>query len=445
MRTDSNRYLSANADPNPARKTPKRVLTKKPGSVKTEFTKCTLAELLTKWRSTLIMSRKFPVKAHSTARPEGAAPRQSYRREHINRMENYSVQVPPYTVGPEAYKKIEEYCRIYGTKAVVIGGKRAMTAAREKLIQAVENTEIDILDFLWFGKDSTFEAADRLTKEKTVQEADMIFAVGGGKAVDTAKLVSRSLEKPFFSFPTIASNCASASALSIVYKEDGTFCEFVYLHEPAQHIFIDTDIIARAPKEYLWAGIGDTYAKYYEVSISARGEALEHFKAMGVQLSHMCLETMMEHGRQALIDNEAGVASYDLEQAALDIIITAGWVSLLMAREHTMDYNGGAAHAFFYGLCNMPGFEENHLHGVVVGFGVLLLLLMDGQEEEYRKLAAFNQTVGLPSKLSDIGVTVEQVAKYASFIVADEDLHHYPYQVTEEMVIEAAKKLDIAE
>ena len=27
-------------------------------------------------------------------------------------MENYSVQVPPYTVGPEAYKKIEKQCHI---------------------------------------------------------------------------------------------------------------------------------------------------------------------------------------------------------------------------------------------------------------------------------------------------------------------------------------------
>ena len=29
-------------------------------------------------------------------------------------MENYSVQVPPYTVGPEAYRQIEKQCHIYG-------------------------------------------------------------------------------------------------------------------------------------------------------------------------------------------------------------------------------------------------------------------------------------------------------------------------------------------
>ena len=51
-----------------------------------------------------------------------------------------------------------------------------------------------------------------------------------------------------------------------------------FLRELAKHVFINTEIIANAPKEYLWAGIGDTYAKYYEVSISARGEKLEHLK-----------------------------------------------------------------------------------------------------------------------------------------------------------------------
>ena len=65
-------------------------------------------------------------------------------------MENYSVQVPPYTVGPEAYRQIEKQCHIYGKKAVVVGGKKAMAAAKDKLLAAVKDTGIEILDFVWF-------------------------------------------------------------------------------------------------------------------------------------------------------------------------------------------------------------------------------------------------------------------------------------------------------
>ena len=356
-------------------------------------------------------------------------------------MDNYSILIPSFTVGPEAYQKIPEYCRPYGKKAVVIGGHKAMAAAREKLLLGLSGSEIEILSFEWYGKDCTYEAAEDLQQRAAVQEADMIFAVGGGKATDTAKLVSLALKKPYFSFPTIASNCSASSSLSIVYHTDGTFRDFVHFLESAKHVFIDTEIIARSPKQYLFAGIGDTYAKYYEVSVSARGESLEYYKAMGVNMSRMCMETLLQHGEQALKDNAAGIPSYALEQAALAIIITTGWVSMLVARDHTMDYNGGVAHALFYSLCELPGFDEDHIHGVVVGFGCLLLLLIDGQEEEFQKLYEFNRRIGLPVSFHEMGITLEDLRKVAERITRDEDLEHYPYPVTVDMIMKAAERL----
>lgn len=107
-----------------------------------------------------------------------------------------------------------------------------MAAAKDKLLAAVKDTGIEILDFVWFGGECTFNNAKKLEQLEAVRQADMIFAVGGGKAIDTCKLVSIDFEKPYFSFPTIASNCAPTSAVSIVYNEDGTFCKFVHFLEP---------------------------------------------------------------------------------------------------------------------------------------------------------------------------------------------------------------------
>ena len=39
-------------------------------------------------------------------------------------MENYSVQVPPYTVGPEAYRQIEKQCHIYGKRQLLLAVKK---------------------------------------------------------------------------------------------------------------------------------------------------------------------------------------------------------------------------------------------------------------------------------------------------------------------------------
>lgn len=357
-------------------------------------------------------------------------------------MDNYSILIPSYTVGCDAYRQIPKYCSLYGHKAVVIGGQRAMQAAREKLLAATKGSSVQITGFFLYGTDATYEAADALCVLPKVREADMIFAVGGGKAVDTCKLVAIKLEKPFFTFPTIASNCAAASSLAIVYNTDGSFCDFVHYLDTARHVFIDTEIIAGAPSEYLWAGIGDTYAKYYEVSLSARGEKLPHYLATGVHMSRMCMETLVEHGEQALADNRAGTQSSALRDCALAIIITTGWVSMLVARDHNMDYNGGVAHAFFYSLCELPGFEETHIHGVVVGFGVLLQLLIDGQTDEFDKLYAFNRRIGLPVSLDEIGVSLQDVKKVAERLVHDEDLDHFPYRLTAGQIIEAAEKLE---
>ena len=95
-------------------------------------------------------------------------------------MENYSIIIPSYTVGREAYKEIPKYAGRCGGRAVVIGGHKAMAAAREKLLAAVEGSGLEITDFVWYGKDCTFEAAKALEGQESVRGADMIFAVGGG-------------------------------------------------------------------------------------------------------------------------------------------------------------------------------------------------------------------------------------------------------------------------
>ena len=116
----------------------------------------------------------------------------------------------------------------------------------------------------------------------------MVFGVGGGKALDTVKCLCIPDDKPVFAFPTIASNCSACTSVSIMYNEDGSFLKPHFFVRPVMHTFIDTDIIARAPSRYMWAGIGDTYAKYYEATISSRGEQLEHYTALGVAVSTMC-------------------------------------------------------------------------------------------------------------------------------------------------------------
>lgn len=358
------------------------------------------------------------------------------------KLDNYELHLPSYSIGSQVYNQIKEICRPYGNKAVIIGGERAMTAAKQKLEAASNIAGIEILDYVLFGKDCTFAAVEALKQVTAFQKADMVFAVGGGKALDTCKCLCQETATPIFSFPTIASNCAACTTVSIMYEVDGTFLKPNFFLTPPLHAFIDTEIIAKAPKQYMWAGIGDTYAKYYEATISSRNEKLPHFTALGVNVSRMCLDPLVQYGPKGFLDNQKGICSYELEQTVLAIVVTTAIASIFLTRDFTPDYNSGLAHAVFYTLTSYKVIEEKHLHGEVVGFGILIALLVDGQEEEFKKIYALNQKIGLPLRLNDIDITMEEFEQEMDRIPAMSDVKHYPYQVTKDMLRKAILYLE---
>ncbi|MCC8060062.1 MAG: iron-containing alcohol dehydrogenase family protein [Clostridiales bacterium] len=357
-------------------------------------------------------------------------------------MNHYSIFLPSYTIGENPYERVGAICRPYGSTAVVIGGYRAMAAAGAALDGAAKEGEIRILDYLWFGGECSYENVERLQQESAVQQADMIFAVGGGKATDTAKALANIMEKPVFTFPTISSNCSACTSVSIMYHADGSFYRPFFFEKPPVHAFIHLGIIARSPEKYMWAGMGDTYAKYFESTVSSRGEELSHYIRLGVVVSSMCLEPILTYGAKALEDNRAGRISAELEQVVLAVVVSTGIASILLTQDQIIDYNTGLGHAVFYALTSFPHIEKGHLHGEVVSYGILILLLVDGQKEMFEKLYAFSRSVGLPTRLSDVEITEEQLGQVIEKTLEMKDIDHNPYKVTREMLEDAFRTLE---
>lgn len=361
-------------------------------------------------------------------------------------MENTSIYLPSYSIGTDVLEKIGTVCGAYGKTAVCIGGKKAFSAIADRIAAAAKDA-VALLEFRWYGGECSQENVDALIACESVQKADMIFAVGGGKAIDTGKIVGLRTGKPVFTFPTIASTCAATTAVSIVYQPDGSFDRPCFLPNPPAHAFLCTPVIAAAPARYLWAGIGDTYAKYFEATMSARGDVLAHYHALGVGMSRMCLDPLLSYGEQAMRDHEKGLVTEAFEQVVLTVIVTTGIVSILVTTGRIIDYNTGLAHAVFYALTALPDLpvEKNHLHGEVVGFGVLILLLVDGQEEMFRTMLSFNRSIGLPTKLADIEVGTEDLARIIPHILTMKDIDHNPYPITEQMLLRAFEQLERCE
>lgn len=357
-------------------------------------------------------------------------------------MKNYSITLPSYSIGNDVYDKIDEICSPIGKKAVCIGGKTAISKIKDLLIDSLKDSEIQILDFVWYGGEASWENIDKLKNNESVIQADIIFGIGGGKALDTAKALANVIKKEIFTFPTIASNCAATTAVSIMYNSDGSFKEPFFFSAPAKHCFIYTPVIAQSPVKYIWAGMGDTYAKYFEAQMSSRGEDLAHYHALGVTTSQMCLEPLLKYGKTAIDDFNIGKASFEVEQAILAVVVTTGIASILLTAEHIIDYNTGLAHAVFYALTSYPHIEERHLHGEVVAFGVLILLLVDGNEKMLKKIYDFNKSISLPCCLKDIEMSTRDLDKLVPMVCAMKDIEHNPYTISEKMVFEAFHKLE---
>lgn len=344
---------------------------------------------------------------------------------------------PGYTVGPDAYEDIVNICSAYGKKAAIIGGRKALAAAEPQIRKAVEGSGIEITGTFWYGGEASRENMDMLRPQ--VADADMIFAVGGGKAIDTCKVLAHETNRPFFTFPTIASTCASCTSLGIVYHPDGSLREYSFSKIPPNHIFINTQVIADAPDIYLWAGMGDTMAKHYECTISSRNDIPAHSDAMGIALSSMCAVPIMRWGRQALEDCKAHTVTRELTEVILGIIISTGLVSNFVQ----VDYTTGLAHAIYNGFTVLPSTEaHHHLHGEVVSYGILVMLTIDKQYEERDKLYAFSRSIGLPTCLADVHAKPEDLEAVTTKALAGIDVRVYPYPVTAEMIVAGIMEME---
>lgn len=344
---------------------------------------------------------------------------------------------PGYTIGTDAYDDIANVCPAFGKKVAIIGGKRALDAAKDKILKAMENTDLEVIGVFWYGGESSRENMDMLRPQ--IAEADMIFAVGGGKAIDTCKVLAQTSGRPFFTFPTIASTCASCTSLGIVYHPDGSLREYSFSKIPPNHIFIDTQIIADAPDIYLWAGMGDTMAKHYESTISSRGHIPAHSDSMGIALSPMCAAPIIRWGKQALEDCRAHRVTMEFTEVVLGIIISTGFVSNFVQ----VDYTTGMAHAVYNGFTILPSTEHHgHLHGEVVSYGILVMLTVDKQYEARDKLYRFSRSIGLPTCLADIHAAPDDLEAVTAKALAGIDVRVWPYPVDAKLIIDGIMELE---
>lgn len=281
---------------------------------------------------------------------------------------------------------------------LIIGGEKSFDSIKDKLLPTLSDKEYSTEKY---HGECSYEHIDKILKNILNKKFDLVLGIGGGKAIDTAKIAAFKLGIDIFTIPTIASTCSATSALSVVYNNDGSFKEFFDLPSPPKKTFIDLETIKSAPKKYIWAGMGDTLAKFYEVrmkyeyvSNKSNGK-MSYPNSLGKEISCLCGSVILENGISAYFNESI---NEEFKKVVLAIIVNTGMVSNLVDEF----LNGAVAHSVFYGLTLLPSLEKEHLHGEVVAFGILAQLLLEGKREEYEQLLPFYKKLSFPTKLLDV-------------------------------------------
>jgi glycerol dehydrogenase-like iron-containing ADH family enzyme len=269
------------------------------------------------------------------------------------------------------------------------------------------------------------------------KSARVIIGAGGGKVLDTAKLLAERMCLPIVTIPTSAATCAAWTALSNVYSDAGAFEKDFSLRTCPDLILVDYDLIASAPKRTLVAGIGDAIAKWYEASVSS-GSSDRTMVIGAVQQARVLRDILFQKSALALAE-VGGTAWQEVVDAT---VCMAGVIGGMGGAEcRTV-----AAHAVHNGLTHL---KESHsmLHGEKVAFGILVQLRLEEFQGNQLAATARNQLlkfyteIGLPKSLQDLGLSdlsLRELAEVSAIACApDSDIHRLPFAVSTEQVLAA--------
>jgi glycerol dehydrogenase len=287
-----------------------------------------------------------------------------------------------------------------------------------------------------FGGECSPGEIERVADAARAANADAVVAVGGGKALDTAKAVAHPAKLKLVIAPTIASTDAPTSALSVVYDDHGAFLEYRFWTSNPHLVLVDTEIVAKAPVRFLVAGIGDGLATWFEAESSSRTRSAAMAGGVPLQaaltLARLCYDTLLEYGvaaRQAV--------ERDVVTPAVERVIEANTLLSGLGFE-----SGGlaGAHSIHNGLTELHE-THDYWHGEKVAFGLIAMLVLEGRAQaELDEVTDFCLDVGLPVTLADVGVDVEtaDLERVAATACADgETIHNTPFPVDPGMVLSA--------
>lgn len=350
-----------------------------------------------------------------------------------------SLSIAPAQVvrGFNAIEQVGDQIARLGSRPLMIGGDRSIDVVKSRFKSVFKSHSLSA-EKASYGKDCSEKTLANLKAAVADHQADLIIGVGGGKALDTAKLVAYQCNLPIVTIPTSAATCAAWTALSNVYSDQHAFLYDVALARCPDLLVLDYDLVATAPQRTLVAGIGDAIAKWYEASVSS-GHSDKTLLIAAVQQARVLRDILFQKSHAALL-NPLGSDWQEVVDASVLMAGVIGGIGGAQCRTV-------AAHAVHNGLTHL--LESHHaLHGEKVAFGILVQLRLEEMLQgnvlaasSRQQLLKFYDEIGLPKTLADLGLAEVTIAElqHAAEVACSEnsDIHRLPFSVAPSQLMAA--------
>ena len=217
---------------------------------------------------------------------------------------------------------------------------------------------------------------------------DFLVGLGGGRPIDLAKQAGFNKDIPFISIPTAASHDGFGSARASI-RRDGRKTSMQAI--PPIAVVADTEIISKAPRRLLGAGVGDIISNQTAVLDWKLAGQKADYSEYAAALSEMAAELVENDITKVASGKEEGV------RLVVKALISSG---VAMSIAGTSRPASGGEHKFSHWLdsnCETPA-----LHGEQCGLGSIVTMYLHGGNWE--KIRDTLKAVNAPINSRELGI-----------------------------------------
>ncbi len=299
-------------------------------------------------------------------------------------MKHRHVELPSFVeVGKGVLGRIKIFVEsLKAERVVMLCGKISYELAGKEVESIVKPSEV-------FSLRNPRDEVSKLVAKLSYSDVDCVIAVGGGRIIDSGKILSSELNVPLVTVPTTASHDGIASPVAS-FRNGEVFSIFT---RPPSAVIADTSVISLCPIRLIRAGFGDLISNITAVKDWKLAKDVEpiDYSEIAASIAYMPAEMLLEK-------------TPEVDELVRGLIMSGVAMSIAGSSRPA----SGAEHKFSHAI-DMLGFGKA-LHGEQVGIGTIIMEYFHeiAYEGDWVKIKQAMERFGCVVKLKDVGISKEE-------------------------------------